>query len=214
MTVGRCMTKNPVTVHPDVSVPEAQAILRREKIHRLPVLDKANKLVGIVTSSDLIHATPSQATALDMYELNYLISKLKVEKIMTRKVVTVSEDLPIEEAARIMADSNISGLPVMRGEVLIGIITESDLFKLFIDMFGARHAGVRLTVLMPERRGELAAIASEIAEAGGNIVALATFAGDDPTNSYCTIKVEGVPRQKLVDAIAPLVERVVDVREQ
>jgi acetoin utilization protein AcuB len=128
--------------------------------------------------------------------------------------VTVSEDLPIEEAARIMADSNISGLPVMRGEVLIGIITESDLFKLFIDMFGARHAGVRLTVLMPERRGELAAIASEIAEAGGNIVALATFAGDDPTNSYCTIKVEGVPRQKLVDAIAPLVERVVDVREQ
>lgn len=214
MTVGRCMTKNPVTVHPDVSVPEAQAILRREKIHRLPVLDKANKLAGIVTSSDLIHATPSQATALDMYELNYLISKLKVEKIMTKKVVTVSEDLPVEEAARIMADSHISGLPVMRGEVLVGIITESDLFKLFIDMFGARHAGVRLTVLMPERRGELAAIASEIAEAGGNILALATFAGDDPTNSYCTIKVEGVPRQKLIDAVAPLVERVVDVREQ
>lgn len=214
MTVGRCMTKNPVTIHPDVSVPEAQAILRREKIHRLPVLDKSNKLVGIVTSSDLIHATPSQATALDMYELNYLISKLKVDKIMTHKVITVSEDLPIEEAARMMADSNISGLPVMRGDIVVGIITESDLFKLFIELFGARHAGVRLTLLLPEKRGELAAVASAINGAGGNIVSMATFDGEDPTNSYCTIKVEGVPRQKLVDAVAPLVERVVDVREQ
>ena len=214
MTVGRCMTKNPITVHPDISVPEAQAILRREKIHRLPVLDKSNKLIGIVTASDLIHATPSQATALDMYELNYLISKLKVEKIMTKNVVTVAEELPIEEAARIMADSDISGLPVMRGEVLIGIITESDLFKLFIELFGARHPGVRLTLLLPEKRGELAALATAINAAGGNIVSLATFDGEDLTNSYCTIKVEGVPRQKLVDAVAPLVERVVDVREQ
>ncbi|HCM25068.1 MAG: hypothetical protein A2Z99_02580 [Treponema sp. GWB1_62_6] len=213
MTVGRCMTKNPVSIHPDVSVPEAQSIMRREKFHRLPVLDKAGKLVGIVTSSDLIHATPSAATALDMYELNYLISKLKIEKVMTRTVLTATEDLPIEEAARLMADKNISGLPVMRGDVLVGIITESDLFKLFIELFGARHAGIRLTVLLPEKKGELAAVATAIAKAGGNIVSLATFDGDDPTNSYCTIKVEGVLRQTLLEAVTPLVERVVDVRE-
>jgi len=207
------MTKNPVSIHPDVSVPEAQSIMRREKFHRLPVLDKAGKLVGIVTSSDLIHATPSVATALDMYELNYLISKLKIEKVMTRTVLTATEDLPIEEAARLMADKNISGLPVMRGDVLVGIITESDLFKLFIELFGARHAGIRLTVLLPEKKGELAAVATAIAKAGGNIVSLATFDGDDPTNSYCTIKVEGVLRQTLLEAVTPLVERVVDVRE-
>lgn len=213
MTVGRCMTKNPVTIHPEVSVPEAQAIMRREKIHRLPVLDKSNKLIGIVTASDLIHASPSQATALDMYELNYLISKLKVEKIMSRKVVTVTEELPIEEAARMMADNNISGLPVLRGDIVVGIITESDLFKLFIELFGARHSGVRLTMLLPEKRGEMAELAAAIRDAGGNILSLASFDGEDPTNSYCTMKIEGVPRQKLVDVVSPLVERIVDVRE-
>jgi len=214
VTVGRRMTKNPITVHPDLSVPDAQALMRREKIHRLPVLDKANKLVGIVSASDLIHATPSQATALDMYELNYLISKLKIEKVMTRKVVTTTEDMPVEEAARIMVDENISGLPVMRGEVLVGVITESDLFRLFIELFGARHQGVRLTVLMPEKKGELAALAGAISGAGGNIVSLATFDGEDPTNSYCTIKVEGLSRQVLLDAVTPVVDRVVDVRER
>lgn len=213
MNVGRCMTKNPVTISPDVSVPEAQAIMRREKIHRLPVLDKAGKLVGIVTSADLIHASASSASSLDIYELNYLISKLKVETVMTKKPLTVTEELPIEEAARVMADNDISGMPVMRGEVMVGIITKSDLFKLFIELFGARHTGVRLTVLMPEKQGELAELAGGIAKAGGNIVSLATFLGEDPTNSYCTLKVEHLSRQALVDAVTPLVERVVDVRE-
>ena len=213
MTVGRCMTKNPVHVHPDISVPEAQAIMRREKIHRLPVLDKNNKLIGIITANDLIHATPSQATALDMYELNYLISKLKIEKIMKRNLITITEDMPIEEAARNMTDNDISGLPVMRGDVLVGIVTESDIFKLFIDLLGARHSGIRLTVLLPEKKGELAKIATAIAEIGGNIISLASFEGEDPTNSYCVIKIEDVPRQKLVDTVSPLVERVVDVRE-
>jgi len=207
------MTKNPIHVHPEISVPEAQAIMRREKIHRLPVLDKHNKLVGIITANDLIHATPSQATALDMYELNYLISKLKIEKIMTRNLITITEDMPIEEAARNMTDNDISGLPVMRGDVLVGIVTESDIFKLFIDLLGARHPGIRLTVLMPEKKGELAKIATAIAEIGGNIISLASFEGEDLTNSYCVIKIEDVSRQKLVDTVSPLVDRVVDVRE-
>lgn len=213
MNVGQRMTKNPITITPDISVPEAQAIMRREKIRRLPVLDKQGKLVGIVTNLDLIHASPSLATSLDMYELHYLISKLKVESVMTKKVITVTEDLPIEEAARIMVDNNISGLPVLRGNVLIGIITESDLFKLFIELFGARHKGVRLTILMPERRGELADLAGAITKAGGNIISLATFEGEDPTNSYCTIKVENIDSTSLVNAITPLVDRIVDIRE-
>lgn len=214
MNVGRCMTKNPVIIPPDLSVPDAQAIMRREKIHRLPVLDKNGKLVGIVTASDLMHASAAPATSLDMYELHYLISKLKVETVMTRNPLTVTEDFPIEEAARYMSDNNISGLPVLRGEVLVGIITESDLFRLFIGLLGARHTGVRLTVLIPEKRGELAEVAGAIAEAGGNILSLATFEGDDPTNSYCVMKVGGIAQQKLVDAVSPHVDRVVDVREQ
>jgi acetoin utilization protein AcuB len=112
------MTRNPITIPPDLSVPDAQAIMRREKIHRLPVLDKNGKLVGIVTASDLIHASAAPATSLDMYELHYLISKLKVETVMTKNPLTVTEDFPIEEAARFMADNNISGLPVLRGDVV------------------------------------------------------------------------------------------------
>jgi len=213
MKVGQRMTRNPITITPDVTVPEAQAIMRREKIKRLPVLDNKGKLVGIVTTLDLIHASPSPATSLDIYELHYLLSKLKVEKVMTRKVITVDEDLPIEEAARIMADNGISGLPVMRGNVLIGIITETDLFKLFIELFGARHKGIRLTLLLPEKKGELAKVSNAITKAGGNIVSFATFEGEDPTNAYCAVKVTGVEKDAIIQALTPVVEKIVDARE-
>jgi acetoin utilization protein AcuB len=207
------MTRNPITITPDVTVPEAQAIMRREKVQRLPVLDSNGRLVGIVTSLDLIHASPSPASSLDIYEMHYLLSKLKVEKVMTRQVITVSEDLPIEEAARIMVDNKISGLPVMRGDILVGIITETDLFKLFIELFGARHKGLRLTLLLPEKKGELAKLSNAITKCGGNILSFAIFEGEDPTNGYCTLKVTGVEKTALVEAITPLVEKVVDVRE-
>ncbi len=213
MKVGQRMTRNPITITPDVTVPEAQAIMRREKVQRLPVLDNNGRLVGIVTSLDLIHASPSPATSLDIYEMHYLLSKLKVEKIMTRQVITVTEDLPIEEAARIMVDNKISGLPVMRGDILVGIITETDLFKLFIELFGARHKGIRLTLLLPEKKGELAKVSNAITECGGNIVSFAIFEGEDPTNGYCTLKVTGVEKATLLEAVTPLVEKVVDVRE-
>jgi acetoin utilization protein AcuB len=213
MKVGQRMTRNPITITPDVTVPEAQAIMRREKVQRLPVLDNNGRLVGIVTSLDLIHASPSPATSLDIYEMHYLLSKLKVEKVMTRQVITVTEDLPIEEAARIMVDNKISGLPVMRGDVLVGIITETDLFKLFIELFGARHKGIRLTLLLPEKKGELAKVSNAITECGGNIVSFAIFEGEDPTNGYCTLKVTGVEKATLLEAVTPLVEKVVDVRE-
>lgn len=207
------MTRNPITITPDVTVPEAQAIMRREKIQRLPVLDNNKRLVGIVTSLDLIHASPSPATSLDIYEMHYLLSKLHVENVMTKNVITVTEDLPIEEAARIMADNKISGLPVMRGDILVGIITESDIFRLFIELFGARHRGIRLTLLLPEKKGELAKVANAITKCGGNIVSFAIFEGEDPTNGYCTVKVSGVDKDALLAAITPVVEKIVDARE-
>lgn len=214
MNVGLCMTKDPVTIAPDTPIPEAQALMREKKIHRLPVIDKGGKLVGMVTAADLAHASAPKATTLDMYELHYLISKMRVDAVMATKVVTITEELPVEEAARIMDDNRIAGLPVLRDGALVGIITESDLFRLFIELFGARHTGVRLTALLPERPGELAAVASAIAAAGGNIISLATFEGEDQTNHYCTVKVEGISRDKVVAAVTPVVQRVVDVLER
>ena len=213
MTVGNRMSRRLVTVSADTAVPEAEALMRREKIHRLPVVGKKGELLGIVTASDLRRASAPPATSLDIYELHYLISKLKVESVMTKDPVTVSEDLPVEEAARIMDDNRIAGLPVKRGGELVGIITESDLFRLFIDLFGARHRGVRLTLLMPEKRGELAAVAAAIASAGGNLLSLVAFDGDDEHTSYCTLKVEGVTKDALVAAVEPLVERVMEAKE-
>lgn len=213
MNVGNCMTRNPITISGDITVPEAQAIMRQKKIHRLPVIDAAGRLVGIVTDSDLRHASAPPATTLDVYELHYLISKLKVEMMMTKNPITVSEDLPVEEAARIMDDNRIAGLPVLRNGALVGIITESDLFRLFIQLFGTRHPGIRLTLLLSEKPGSLATVTGAVTGAGGNIISLASFDGEDASNHYIAIKVQGVARDKLVAALEPAVQKVVSVLE-
>ncbi len=213
MLVKERMSRNPITIKPDMPVTEAQALMKREKIHHLPVLEKGEKLVGIVTEKDLLYASPSPATTLSVYEMTSLLAKLTVDKVMTHKVITVSEEVPIEEAARIMADHDIGGLPVMRGATVVGIITESDMFRVFIELFGARQKGVRMSMYIPEQKGMLARITKVIADAGGNILALGTFLGEDPTNSLCTIKVEGVPMESLTQALKPLVQKFEDIRE-
>jgi len=213
MLVGERMPKRPIIVHPDTPFNEALQLMRKEKIRRLPVVDKKGKLVGIVTDKDLLHASPSPATALSIHELHYLLSKIKVRELMTKEVITVEEDTPLEEAARIMADNKIGGLPVMRDDKLVGIITETDLFKIFLEMLGAREKGVRLTMLVPEQKGVLAQITGEIAQMGGNIVSLGTFLGEDPTNRLVTVKAADVSKKELTAAMEALGMEMVDVRE-
>lgn len=214
MLVGRRMSRNPVTTTPDMPVTEALNLMRRAKVRRLPVLEKTHgKMIGIVSEKDLINASPSPATSLSVWEINYLLSKLQVREVMTEKVITITEDDPLEEAARIMTDNKIGGLPVMRGEALVGIITETDLFKIFIELFAARDKGVRLTLRIPNLKGELARITTAIAAEGGYILALGTFLGDDPTNALCTVKVQEVSKDRLVEILGPLVQEIVDLRE-
>ena len=212
MTVGQRMTRNPITVKPDTPVSEAQYTMRKEKVHRFPVVDKDQKLKGIVTEKDLLYAAPSPATTLDVYELSYLLSKLKVDEVMSTDLVTVTEDTPIEEAAKILVDSNIGGLPVMRDGKLVGIITESDLFKVFLEMFASRQKGVRMTMVVPEERGELAKLSGAVSAIGGNIVALGTFLGDDSSQTLLTMKVQDVEADELTKVLAPLVKKIVDTR--
>jgi acetoin utilization protein AcuB len=213
MLVKERMTRNPIFIRPDTPVTEAQALMKREKIHHLPVLDKEDKLVGIVTEKDLLYASPSVATTLSVFEMTSLLAKLRVDKVMSRDVVSIAEDVPLEEAARIMADRRIGGLPIVRGKSLVGMITESDLFRIFIELFGARQKGVRVSVTMPNEKGALAKITSAVSGAGGNIIALGTFLGDDPSSGRCTLKVDGVSRDALVAALTPQVRSVDDVRE-
>ena len=185
MLVGYRMTHNPITISPDISIAEALEWMRRENVHRFPMVDKKGKLIGIVTHQDLLYASPSSVTSLNVWEVSYLLNKVKVKEAMTREVITCTEDCPIEEAARLMRENEISGLPVMRDGTVVGIITESDLFKVFLELFSAREKGVRLTVLAPYYKGSLAQISSAIAEHGGLIHALNAFLGTDPTNWGC-----------------------------
>ena len=213
MLVGERMTKRPIITHPDAPIDEALKLMRESKVRRLPVLDKKGKLVGIVTEKDLLYVSPSPATSLSIHELHYLISKIKVQDVMAKDVITATEYTPLEEAARVMADNKIGSLPVMRDGKLVGIITETNLFCIFLELLGAREKGIRLTMLVPEHRGVLATITREIAEMGGNIISLGTFVGDDPTNRLITVKVSEVGQDELVSAMEALGMEMVDVRE-
>jgi acetoin utilization protein AcuB len=213
MLVYERMSRHPMTVSPNTPVEQALKRMRDEKVRRFPVVDDDGKLVGIVSDKDLLYAAPSPATSLSIYELHYLYSRITVSQVMTREVITVEESDPIEEAARIMVDNKIGGLPVMREGKLVGIITETDIFKTLMEMMGARDPGVRLTLLSPEIRGQLAALTGAVAELGGNIISLGTFWGKDATNALITMKVTGVSKDVLVEKIKPFVLELIDARE-
>jgi acetoin utilization protein AcuB len=206
------MSKPPITVREGTGVDEALRLMHSENVRRLPVVDKHGKMVGIVSELDLLKVSPSPATTLSIYEIPYLLSKIKMKDIMTTDIVSVSEDTALEDAARIMADNKIGGLPVLRGDNVVGMITETDMFKTFLEMLGARQAGVRLSVLIPAGKGVLAQITARIAKMNGNILALGTIMGDDPSHYLLTIRVEDVEEDKLVAVMNELGLEVRDAR--
>ena len=213
MLVRERMSTKPVTITADVPITEALKVMRQNQVRRLPVLDEGGKLIGIVSEKDLLYASPSPATSLSIYEMHYMLARLKVTELMTPEPVTITPDTLLEEAALIMADNKIGGLPVVEDGNLVGIITETDIFKVFLELLGAREEGLRLTLRIPERMGEMARITTAIAQLGGNILALGTFLGDDPTTAIVTVKVVDVPEDELEAAMKDLDLEIVDTRE-
>jgi acetoin utilization protein AcuB len=213
MLVKDRMSRPPITVRDNVGVEEALRLMHSEDVRRLPVVDNHGKMVGIVSELDLLKVSPSPATSLSVYEIPYLLAKIKMKNVMTKDVVTVTEDTPLEEAARVMADNRIGGLPVMRGDDIVGIITETDLFKTFMEMLGGREEGVRISMFVPDEEGVLAKITGQIAEMGINITALSTIAGEDPSEYLVTIRVEeDADQEALIAAMEGLGLRVEDSR--
>jgi acetoin utilization protein AcuB len=160
----------------------------------------------------LLNASPSDATSLSVWELNYLLSKITVAEVMTGAVITVTEDTPIEEAARIMSDNKIGGLPVVKDGSVVGIITETDLFRLLLELTGAREFGVRATFLLEDKPGELAKVTSAIAENGGNVIAIGTFSGDDQATREILMKVSGVDDKTITKILEDYAIKVKDIR--
>ena len=144
--------------------------------------------------------------------MNYLISKVTVKQVMSKKVKTIDTDTPIEEAARIMADSKIGGMPVMRSGQVVGIITETDLFKILLELMGAREKAVRVSALVEDKPGQLAKVTKAIADAGGNFVSFGMFSGPDTGTKILTFKVAGLKKDDVKNALEKVVKKFWDIR--
>lgn len=143
MYVREYMQTRVITIPSDTLVVDAQKLMDQNNIRRLPVVDKG-KLVGIVTKRHLQEVTPSSLTSLSVWEMHYLLAKIKVSEVMERRVITVSPDVTLEEAARVGAEHRLGALPVVENGHLVGIITETDMFRIFLQVLGPRESGVRL----------------------------------------------------------------------
>jgi acetoin utilization protein AcuB len=211
MFVGERMSRPVISVSPEESINDVLAMFRKEHIRRAPVM-KDGKLVGIVSERDLLNASPSSATSLSVWEINYLISKVKIKNVMTKKVITVDKDTPIEEAARIMADKKIGGVPVTSAEKVVGMITETDLFKVFLELMGARQKAIRVTATIPEQPGELAKVTKAISSNGGDFISFGMFAGPDAESRVITFKVQGIKKEKIREVLDGVVLKFWDIR--
>jgi acetoin utilization protein AcuB len=214
MLVKDRMTPNPICGSPDMPVTEAQEIMQANNIRHLPIVDTEGKLVGLLTQRSLPQAIPSDARKFSPFVVNYALARIKVRNVMLKDVITISEDIALEEAARIMADRKIGCLPVMRDGELVGIISDNDLFNIMVNLLGARRPGVRVTVLQPDRAGEVARISSAIAERGGYLSVFVTYPTADPATWSSVVKVTNLPEDALVETLGSLPEiHIQDVRE-
>lgn len=213
MLVKDWMTRDPLIVSPKTSVEEAIRTMRGNRVRHLPVVKKDGTLVGIVTHTDLLHASPSPATSLSIWEVNFLLTKMQVRDAMTKEVIVVDEECPLEEAALVMAEHKIGCLPVVHGKRLVGIVTETDLFGIFTEQLGARKAGVRLTLQIKDVKGELSRLAGRIAELGGNIIRLTTLPAKEQDQQVVTLKVEDVSEEALVEGLSGMVVTILDARQ-
>ena len=209
MLVRDWMTADPQTVTAATPVMEAMQRLREGGYRRLPVV-RDGKLVGIVTDRDLKEATPSKATSLSVYELNYLLSKLTIKEVMTAPVTTIGPEDAIEEAALLMETHRVSGLPVVDHGKLVGILTITDLLRAFVRFLGLREGGTRVTVDLPDEPGVLARAAE--AAPPSNVVAVVTAGVSEGHRRRLVLRVAGEDAEGFADRLKAKGIEVRDVR--
>lgn len=213
MTVKRMMKENPITTTADASIVDVADILKANHIHRLPVLDKKGKLIGVITEKDILHATPSPVSSLSVYEMPYMLSRLKVSNLM-QKPKSITPDITVEEAAKIMIEDDLSCLPVVEGDKLVGIVSKSDMFKVLYELFGSNTKGVRVTFVFNDRQGEIAKLSSAITSNGLDIISIGTFRDKklDGPGVLATVKIATPNAEEVLAVIRPIVKEILDVR--
>ena len=200
MVVSERMSKHVATVTPENSVATAFKVLKERRHSQLPVIDDKGKLVGLVTEKLLTEVSPSKATSLSVYELNYLLSKTKVSYIMKTDIFTTTPDTIIEEAALIMKTNDIGSLPVVdEGNILVGIVTRLDIFSAFIDIMGVNEKGTRIVITVDDKMGTLADISQIIKQFGVNITHISNYKSNDDTEIL--LKINTTEVEDLISAL-------------
>jgi len=214
MLVKDRMTPNPICGTPDMPVIDIQELMRTKKFRHLPILDNENNLVGLVTQRSLLKALPSDVSGFSRFEISYILAKIQAHDVMTREVITIDENIAIEEAARIMADEKIGCLPVCDGEKMVGIITDNDLFGIMVDLMGGRRQGIRMTISQPDRAGAVSRLTSAIAKDGGFMSVFLGYPGPDPETWISVCKVRNLSERQLETIIGDLADtHLLDIRE-
>ncbi|GAU09661.1 CBS and ACT domain-containing protein [Desulfoplanes formicivorans] len=191
MLISEWMTRDVITVTPETSMMKASKILKEKNIRRLPVVDDNGKMVGIVTDRDIKEASPSKATTLDVHELYYLLSEIKIKDIMTKNPFCVNEKGTVEKAAVVMREKKVEGLPVVDDdEKVVGIITETDIFNVMIDITGVYHGALQMGFKLPNTPGSLKEILSDLRASKARIISILTSyeqGGPDTRHVYIRI---------------------------
>lgn len=173
MFVSHWMTRKVFTLNPDDSVTDAVGLMKEKGIKHVPVM-REGRLKGIISDRDIKEFSPSRATTLDIYELHYLLAKTKVKELMKTKVVTTSPVTPVEEAAMVMFDCGIGCLPVLEDGMLVGIISDRDIFRVLVDITGVRHGGNRIYLTLEDRPGSIKDVADIIRNRGFQLQSILT----------------------------------------
>ncbi|MCL1916147.1 MAG: CBS and ACT domain-containing protein [Desulfovibrionaceae bacterium] len=201
MLIRDWMTSEVIAVPAQLSMVKASRLMKEHGIRRLPVLDEQGALLGIVSDRDIKEASPSKATTLDMHELYYLLSEIKVKDIMTKNPFSVRGDDPVEQAAALMLDRHIGGLPVVdEANRVIGIITDSDIFRVLLAITGAASGGLQLAFELSRRPGALKEVLEAVQKRGAGVVSVLTSEKDEETRRVY-IRARDLPpveRKKLI----------------
>lgn len=189
MLIRNWMTKDVVTVTPETSMLKASKLMKEHDIRRLPVVDNQMNVVGIVSDRDIKDASPSKATTLDMHELYYLLSELKIKDIMTHNPVTIGPTDTVESVAILMEEKGFGGLPVVQDDKLVGIITDHDLFKVLISITGARQGGMQLAFNLPDQPGSMRPILDVLRAKQTSIISILSSNDEEAGTRHVFIRI-------------------------
>ncbi len=207
MLIKHWMASDVITVTPETSVVKANKLMKDHDIRRLPVVDADNNVVGIVSDRDIKDASPSQATTLDMREILYLLSELKIKTIMTVNPVCVSPDDSVEKVAMLMEENDFGGFPVTENDKLVGIISNHDIFKVLISLTGARQESIQCSFSVPDSVGALRPILDALAAHNANIISILSHCEGSCDVRKVVIRIQHLDSENAEKALIDILEK-------